>query len=48
MNEVFTRTEVYLDLPKIKPILQLTNDLATIIFDREITEISARDEDIAL
>lgn len=39
---------MYHDLPKIKPINQLVNEIVTMIYDREIIEMSARDEDIPL
>lgn len=48
LNEVFTKTEIHQDLHKIKPILALSDELARMIFDREIYEVSARDEDIPL
>jgi len=46
MNEIFLRTEVSNDLEKIKPLDLLINEITNYIFTREITEISARDEDI--
>ena len=48
MDTVFNNTQVYKELDNIRPILQLTKDLAQIIQDREILEICARDEDLAL
>ena len=48
MNEVFTKTEMQKDLHKIKPILQLTNEIAGMIFSRDIMEMTARDEDVPL
>ncbi len=50
MNKVFMNTEVYQELPKISPDLarnQVTQIVA-MIREREIMEISARDEDIPL
>jgi hypothetical protein len=48
LNEVFMRTEVHKELHKIQPVNQLAKALSEHIINREIKEISARDEDIPL
>jgi DNA-binding FrmR family transcriptional regulator len=48
INEVFTKTEVSKELSQIKPVPQLIKELATLILNRDIKEISARDEDVPL
>ena len=48
MNQVFNDTEVYNQVKQIRPVINLTKDLANMIFSRDIIEVSARDEDTAL
>ena len=48
MNEILTRTEVSTDLHLIKPVEIIIHEVTQHIFNREIKEISARDEDIQL
>ena len=48
LNEVFTKTNIHQNLHLIKPIESITDELVKMIFDREIYEVSARDEDIPL
>lgn len=48
MNEVFLKTQVDKDLHKIQPVGDLAKDLDVKIKQREIKEISARDEDVPL
>lgn len=48
VNEIFMKTEVHRELQKIHPPDQLVKHIADVIYEREIKEISARDEDFSL
>ena len=48
VNQIFSETEVYKSLNKIKPPAAIVTDLVKIIQEREIKESSSRDEDVVL